>query len=286
MATSQQSQQQHCDELPRDWRLWVLIGASVLSVAGIYLAEAIHKPYAEWPAQWPSYFDFADRRPFLRVPNFGDVFSNAPFLLTGAWGFFFAWRCEVRPDGHLTRRWEKFASLVMFAFVFLTGIGSGYFHWNPNNATLFWDRLPMTAVFMAFFALVLGDRLSMRLAGRALPFLLLIGIGSAIYWHWSELNGHGDLRPYGIMQFYPLLAIPFILVVYPPRYSHSWIYAAILGCYVMAKILEEKDAEVLDLLQGTISGHSLKHLAAGAASWFMLQLIRKRRPIPVRRGSA
>ena len=266
--------------VPRDWRLWVLLGAAIVSIVGVYLAEAIHKPYAEWPAQWPQYFEFADRRPFMRIPNFGDIFSNAPFLLTGAWGFFFVWRCQVRPDGHLTRVWEKWGALVMFAFVFLTGVGSAYFHWNPNNATLFWDRLPMAVVFMVFFALVIGERLSMQLGGRLLPFLLAIGVGSAVYWHWSELQGRGDLRPYGIMQFYPMVAIPFLLLAYPRRYSHSWIYAAILSCYIVAKVLENQDAEVLSLLGGAVSGHSLKHLAAGAATWFMVDLFRKRRALP------
>jgi hypothetical protein len=39
------------------------------------------------------------------------------------------------------------ATLALFLGIFLTGFGSSYYHWNPNDDTLFWDRLPMTLCF-------------------------------------------------------------------------------------------------------------------------------------------
>ena len=44
------------------------------------------------------------------------------------------------------------ATVVLFLGFFLTGIGSSYYHWDPNDGTLFWDRLPMTLSFAAILA--------------------------------------------------------------------------------------------------------------------------------------
>jgi hypothetical protein len=267
------------DRIPNDWRLWALCVAAVVTVLGVYFASAIKQPYPEWPAQWPEYFLFADRRAYFNVANFGDVMSNIPFLFTGAWGCYFMWHCQTRRDGHVLQIWEKWTAFLMFFFVFFTGVGSAYFHFHPSTATLFWDRLPMAFVFMLFFALVIGERLSMQLGKRLLPVLLLIGVGSVVYWRWSELQGTGDLRLYGIVQFYPMLAIPFLLIAYPPRYTHSRSYIGIFSCYFLAKILENQDPWVFSLLGETVSGHSLKHLAAAGATWFMVELFRKRRAL-------
>ena len=51
--------------------------------------------------------------------------------------------------------------------IFLTGFGSSYYQWNPNDNTLFWDRLPMTLCFMAIFAAALEERANAR-AGAVL----------------------------------------------------------------------------------------------------------------------
>ena len=53
---------------------------------------------------------------------------------------------------------------MFFLGVFLTGFSSSYYHWKPNDAGLFWDRLPMTVAFMAILANV--DRGADRRAGR------------------------------------------------------------------------------------------------------------------------
>jgi hypothetical protein len=33
--------------------------------------------------------------------------------------------------------------------------------------------------------------------------LVLLGGGSVVYWHLTEVWGHGDLRPYLLVQLYP-----------------------------------------------------------------------------------
>jgi hypothetical protein len=47
---------------------------------------------------------------------------------------------------------------VLFAGIFLTGFGSSYYHLDPNDSTLFWDRLPMTICFAAILSAVVEER--------------------------------------------------------------------------------------------------------------------------------
>src|SRR5262249_40874216 len=88
--------------------------------------------------QSQAYHQFADQRTLLGIPNFWNVVSNLPFIAVGAVGL---WGYRDKP-----------AIIVIFAGIFLTGFGSAYYHWNPNDGTLFWDRLPMALAFSAIMA--------------------------------------------------------------------------------------------------------------------------------------
>ena len=109
--------------------------------------------------QDPAYHRFADARTLLGLPNFWNVVSNIGFLVAGIYGLSQASRvtaAELRPAYFLY-------SIAIIGVAF----GSSWYHYSPSNATLVWDRLPMSVAFMALFAMVLGDRVSWRL-GRAL----------------------------------------------------------------------------------------------------------------------
>ncbi len=43
------------------------------------------------------------------------------------------------------------------------GVGSGYYHLSPSNATLVWDRIPMSIAIMALLSIVIGEYMSIRL---------------------------------------------------------------------------------------------------------------------------
>jgi hypothetical protein len=58
------------------------------------------------------------------------------------------------------------ATIVLFSGILLTGFGSSYYHWNPNDDK-FWDRLPMTLCFMAILAAAVEKRVDAR-AGAVL----------------------------------------------------------------------------------------------------------------------
>lgn len=58
-----------------------------------------------------------------------------------------------------------------------------------------------------------------------------------IYWHFSELRGAGDLRPYILVQYYPMLVIPLIVLLFPPRYTRSSDLLGVVGLYAPGKML-------------------------------------------------
>jgi len=229
----------------------LLLLALALGLTLAMLAQpAIHQPLA--------YHQFADARALLGVPNFWNVVSNLPFLLVGMAGL--SWTLH-----HIEgiARELRAAWLILFIGVALVGVGSSWYHYAPGNATLVWDRLPMTLAFMAFFAIILGEHIELRLARLSLWPLLLAGVASVLYWRATD-----DLRAYALVQFLPVLLIPLILLLYP-RQGSGAVWAA-LGCYLLAKLLEALDPQVHAALGGLISGHSLKHVAAAAGMWALL----------------
>ena len=206
-----------------------------------------------------SYHQFADQRELFGVPNFWNVASNLPFIAVGAIGL-----AQIRRDA---------TTFVLFAGIFLTGFGSSYYHLDPNDETLFWDRLPMTLCFAAILAAVVEERVDAKAGAMLLRPLLAIGIFSLLLWRWTD-----DLRLYAWAQFFPFLALVLILSLFPAKYTGTsyWVSAAAL--YALAKLLEYYDHEVYSF-GGILSGHTLKHLAAAAACFAILRLFQVRRPL-------
>jgi hypothetical protein len=221
-----------------------------------------------------AYHHFADQRSFLGIPNFGDVVSNLPFAVAGLWGLLFVLR--LRPDDQrfLDSR-ERWPYLLVFAGLLLTAFGSAYYHLAPDNARLVWDRLPMTVVFMSMVAAVIAERISVRAGLWLLPALLALGAGSVLQWYSSELHGTGDLRFYAAVQVCSALVLLMALSL-PPRYTRGSDLAVVVGWYALAKLLETFDRDIFQVLGGVVSGHTLKHLAAAMAGYWILRMVTRR----------
>jgi hypothetical protein len=228
--------------------------------------------------QNPDYHDFADQRACLGVPNCLNVASNLPFLVVGALGLLFLARDRGAgaTDAFVTPA-ERMPYWVLFAGVGLTGIGSAYYHWAPNNTTLFWDRLPMTIAFMAILSSVIAERIDLRTGLRLLGPLLALGTLSTLYWHVGEMRGVGDLRPYALVQFGTIAVIPLLLVLFPPRYTGTADLVQVIGWYGLAKVFEHLDHGLFRLVG--VSGHTLKHLASAVGAWWILRMLERRRPL-------
>jgi hypothetical protein len=203
--------------------------------------------------QDPAYHDFADRRVVLGLPYGLNVLSNVAFLLAGVWSLARV-RCAA-----LLPAWERTAGFVFAAGLVLTGLGSAWYHAAPSDATLVWDRLPLSALFPTVFAVVIGDRMSAG-AGRALLAPLALGAVASVVW-WRATD---DLRPYVVAQFLPMLLIPLMLALLPGRRPAGPLAAGI-ALYALGKLAELADRGVLGA-GGVLSGHTLKHLLAAAAA--------------------
>lgn len=212
-------------------------------------------------AQDPKYHGFIDRQLLWGIPNFLNVMSNVVFLWIGLWGFkkIFSNHASAKRPATL---------LGYFLGVLLTCFGSSYYHYDPTNETLFWDRLPMTLAFMSLLGFLLQYRVFLNWGKWLYAPLLFFGAFSVLYWRYTEAQGHGDLRFYGLVQFGALLLTPVILWRFPK--SPRNLQGPVLGFlfYALAKVLETFDASIQSLTH-LCGGHPLKHLAAGLATYFI-----------------
>jgi hypothetical protein len=107
----------------------------------------------------------------------------------------------------------------------------------------------MAVAFMGLFAAVLDDRVGPGVGLRLLPWLVAAGLASVAYWHRTEGRGEGDLRPYYLVQYGTMLALPALLLLGAPRYTGAGYLFAALGWYAAAKACEHPlDAPIFDRL--------------------------------------
>ena len=246
------------------------LGFSLIIITALFVLTGL---VSQGPiAQDVTYHLFVDTREIWAIPNFWNVVTNIPFAIVGLWGLH-----KLRSPGELKILQQTGMSyLLLFFGTMLVSFGSSYYHLSPNNQTLVWDRLPMTIAFMALCSIIISEFISIR-SGKALLYPLIVaGMFSVLYWYYSEIQGNGDLRPYILVQFYPILAIPVILACFPSKCTHVQAYWMLLIIYVIAKIFEHLDHEIYNML-GFISGHSLKHLTAALGMYVLLIFYQKRK---------
>ena len=241
----------------------LLVLAAIL-IASTFLIDRV--------PQDPAYHQFVDGRTILAISNFWNVMSNMPFLAVGGAGLWFLRNRER--EGLIDNLYPAY--IVFFIGIIATGFGSSWYHLAPNNDTLVWDRLAMTITFMALFAIVLGEHVCDNAARRLLIPLLLIGAGSVFYWQYTETTGAGDLRPYALVQFLPMILIPVILLAYRSSFGSKRVYWGMIALYVASKLFEHFDYLVYEA-GNMVSGHSIKHLAAACAPAFFLYGLANRR---------
>lgn len=207
--------------------------------------------------QSPTYHDFADQRSWFEISNSLDVLTNILFCLVGLLGLA-ALHHNRQIESPVFRMY-----LTFFISVFLTGLGSIYYHLNPSDSTLVWDRLPLSIALMSFLSLVFSERVNLELGQKLFPWLVLAGVCSVIYWFWLD-----DLRLYILVQFGSIMVLPFILWCY--KGSNSGVLWAALNFYAAAKIFEYMDQQIYQYSTELISGHSLKHIAASLSTFMVV----------------
>jgi hypothetical protein len=250
----------------RDLRLPALFAALIAVAVASWLPPI---------AQWPAYHDFADRRVWLGVPNFLDVVSNLGFLLVALAGLrlLLGPRRPVFADAR-----ERRAYLAFFTALAFVALASAWYHLAPDNGRLFWDRLGIAVVFMAWVATQIAERVGPRVGAALLPWLVLAGALSVVHWILSEARGAGDLRAYGIVHFLPMLLVPWLIWRHPPRYTRGREPLGVLALYLAAMAAEHLD-KVIYAWGGWVSGHTLKHLFGALAAAVVVRMLARRQPL-------
>ena len=210
-----------------------------------------------------TYHLFADRRVLFGISNFFDVISNIPFFIIGLMG------CLT-----IVKHWginQSWSWLVLFLSILLVSFGSSYYHLNPENKTLTWDRLPMAIGFMALFVIVLSDFINDRLEKWLLLPMCLLGVFSVFYWHYMD-----DLRIYAWVQFASIALILIVIFVYKPTYLHKRYLLFAFVFYVLSKLTEYLDIFIFQFTDQHISGHTIKHLLASVATLYFYFILKNR----------
>ena len=236
-------------------KIYTYLLITATAIIAIYSYGPIH--------QDPAYHNFADQQNILGVCNFFDVLSNIVFLFPGLWGTIVSLRNYRDSKDPLLLSY-----FVFFLGIILTSIGSSYYHLSPSNDTLVWDRLPMTLAFMPLLCIIISEQVH-RKAGLALLLpAIIIGTASVFYWQLTD-----DLSPYILVQFLPLLLMPLMLFLHPARPNFRVNIMLLIGGYGLSKVLEFADAQVYELTENIVSGHTLKHIVAGLSIIFVIKVL-------------
>ncbi len=280
MTTRSQGTVPYESSLPmRGWRVWLVLSVVLITVGLVFLLPPI--PQSE------AYHNFADKRSLFGIPNYFNVVSNLLFLLVGAFGIYDVLHFReanaarrsseipVSKRANFTDSSERWSYCAFFVSVAMTAFGSAYYHLNPRDGTLLWDRIPMAIGFMTLVAATVSERISLKAGMQMLVPLMALGAGTVVYWNLTQKVGQGDLRPYALVQFGSVLVVLILIGLFPSRYTRGTDLAVALAIYGLAKIFEAADRSIF-ALGNIVSGHTIKHIAAATSAYWILRMLRKR----------
>lgn len=234
---------------------WIKHSPTIITL-GLIALLALHGRIAQ-PA---NYHDFADHSAVSGIPHAADVLSNLGFALVAIWGWL-----TLRPrraSEPLRAGWPGYRLFLIG--LLLTAFGSAFYHLAPDNISLIWDRLPIALVCAGLIAGVRGDIKGSN-SGLEAIVLALAAVASVAWWAITERQGAGDLRPYLLLQGLALILIPLWQAIYRAPRTDRIAFGTAMGLYVLAKLAEVFDHEIATTL-GFVTGHTLKHLIATAAT--------------------
>ncbi len=247
-------------------------------LAAIVLVVLAAQPLLPHLPQSQDYHHFSDTRALLGVSNALDTLSNIPFIIGGIAGIVLIWIGRLPTPTSA----QGAMSLLTFAGLIATGIGSAWYHMQapPNDAGLAVDRYGMVIAFAGILGLAAADKVSER-AGWWMGWTVLVAGPFSVWW-WTQT---GTIAPYAVLQFGGMALLVLILFWRDepgvaanaaawhgagqlPASSASTgpNWGMLIGVYALAKVFEAADAQIWELTLHTLSGHSLKHVAAACVA--------------------
>ncbi len=235
--------------------------ASLLAAALALLALVLWGPVLH---DHPHQHAFADQRVLWGIPCALDVLSNLPFALAGAWGLVLLGRARPGALDAVTRATSRLFCMGLL----LTSMASSWYHWQPDDAGLLWDRLGMAVAFAGMLGLAAAQRVSLR-AGGATALVVLAAGPLAVLW-WAHTS---NLLPWAVVQLGGMLLVLGLACLPQRAGALALPLGAVIAWYGAAKLLELGDHAVFEATGQWVAGHSLKHLAAAGAAWPVLRAL-------------
>ena len=232
-----------------------------LALAGAVLALLAVAIVAPAVAQSAQHHHFADTRAWAWLPFASDVLSNLPFLLWGVLGL----GMLARQRHGAVRRVDAASHALMglfFAGLVVTAFISAFYHWQPDDAGLVFDRLGMVVAFAGLMGLAAAGRVSARAGGLLALAGLLLGPVSIRVWATS-----GNVLPWAVLQFGGMLLVLCLAWLQPLPGAPAIRWGWVIVIYALAKGFEMADEAVFAATAQLVSGHSLKHVVASFAAW-------------------
>nr|AEC33262.1 hypothetical protein 400.2 [Triticum aestivum] len=210
----------------------------------------------------PALHLFADMRNLLGVPNTLNVLTAYPLLLAGVPGLIlclfgggcFGISCHVAElqlpcrtttvamvarnsschvaelqlpwlldcSCHLSLRWEALGWFLFYVGNVGAAFGSAYYHLKPDDDRLIWDRLPMMMSASSLLSILVIERVDERAGLSCLISLLSLLLVSSACERILD-----DMRLWVVLNLVPCVAIPAMLFLFAPKYTHSrfWFLA-------------------------------------------------------------
>ncbi|KAK7399608.1 hypothetical protein VNO78_10793 [Psophocarpus tetragonolobus] len=226
----------------------------------IFLTPSIPQPQ--------QYHHFADNRKLFGIPNALNVISNFAFLVVGLIGLVL---CHSKNYFNISLQGEVWGWTCFYVGVTSVAFGSSYYHLDPDDAGLVWDRVPMAVAFASLLAILIIERIDAKKGSISIVLLVTAGIISIVYWRFC-----GDIRLYLLAQSGSCIAISLMATLLPPMYSHStyWLWAS--GFYLLAMLQEAADRVIYILTFHIVSGHTLKHISAAMVPVILTVMLAKR----------
>jgi thiamine transporter ThiT len=206
---------------------------------------------------------FVDARVLWGIPNALDVLSNLLFIAMGVWGFYALHRAPVVPVA--TRQ----AATVFFTGLLLTSLSSSFYHWAPDAWGLAVDRAGMAVAFAGVLGLAAAERVSPRAAPWVWGSVLAGGM-LAIMLNFAA----GVVAPWAVVQFGGMGVVLWAATQRAQSGAIGVRWTVLIAIYAVAKLLELSDEAVFHATQETVSGHSLKHIAASLAALPVIYALR------------
>ena len=236
---------------------WLLVFIGVLCLIAIFGPQI---------TQYDSYHDFADQSVVMGLPHAWDIFSNVPFAIVGFWGLW-VMRGRSSVEGSTT----AYDMLKLFFYgLITTSFCSSFYHLNPDNASVFLDRLGMTVAFAGILALAIAVCVSDR-AGKMSSYLILF-LGPVCLWVWQQTD---NLLAWSVLQAGGMLVIVGLALLTNVNRKLRIALICAIGWYFLSKLCELGDHTIYEWTFGLMPGHSLKHIVAAFAGISLISYLRK-----------